>query len=149
MIFSRESVSDVIDDVVSMARDHDAEVTEPVTGEFPLDVDQERYRRLESSGILRVFAARDEGRLAGYATIIVFKSLRRRNLTTAQEEAIYLAPEYRRGGAGLRFIRYIEGEMQKECEMIIWHSPLVNPTLGIVLSKMGYTKTHEVFIRRL
>lgn len=149
LIFQRESASSVLKDIIPLAIAHDLEVQDEIAAEFPLEIKPEAYERLEALNLLRVFTARDEDKLAGYGIYIRCPSLRRKGLTIAMEEALYFCPEYRRAGNAIRFIHYVEEQLKLECQVITYHSPTVNPVLGKVLERIGYTKHSEYFTRRI
>lgn len=66
----------------------------------------EAYQRMESEDSLRFFALRDEGKLLGYATIIIDKDIHRNDIVFASFRDIYIAKEKR--GHAAKFVRFIE-----------------------------------------
>ena len=149
MIFQREPAEKILEDIIPLAIAHDKEVQDEIAAEFPLEIQRDAYMRLDKMNALRVFAARDGEKLAGYGIFIRCPSLRRVGLTIAMEEALYFCPEYRRAGNAIRFIKWIEEQLKPECQVVTYHSPTVNPVLGKVLERIGYTKHSEYFTRRI
>ncbi len=148
--FQRELASDALLDVLTeLAIAHDLEVQDDIAREFPLNINRAAYMRLEKLNVLRVFTARDGEVLAGYVCFMLCPSLRRDKLVIAMEDALYLAPEYRRAGNAIKLLNYVAGELAKECQVVTYHSPTVNPRLGKVLAHQGYTKHSEYYTRRL
>ncbi len=147
--FQRENAVDVLDEIVPLAVAHDIEVKDAIAEEFPLNINRAAYIRLDTIGVLRVFTARDGDLLAGYVIMMICPSLRRDGLTIAMEDALYLCPQYRKAGNAVKLLNFVAAELGKECQVVTYHSPTVNPVLGKVLAHLGYTKHSEYYTRRL
>ena len=122
---------------------------EQVHSDLPLDIDHDRYLLADDLGILRVFTVRDETRLIGYACFCVQFSLRHKTSLQATEDSLYLAPEYRKGTTGVRFIKFIENVLSLEGVQLIRQHAHPDTTLDALLPKMGYEHCHNEWERRL
>lgn len=65
------------------------------------DPDFARYRKIDEAGACLFLAARDEGRLVGYAVFFVMQSPHHQTLCVAHGDALYVLPEYQGAGVGL------------------------------------------------
>lgn len=74
-----------------------AEELEPI----PLDLDLAGYQQLQDSDQLKVITRRRDGKLVGYVLLLLFPSLRKRNMVEAVVDALYVTPAHRRGSADL------------------------------------------------
>jgi GNAT superfamily N-acetyltransferase len=96
--FARESVADVMDEIRPLLEQHWKEIAH--YPDIPLDPDYGRYRTLETLGLLRIFTARHDGQLVGYAIYAVNFSLHYRNSRQAQQDVLFVLPAYRRTRLG-------------------------------------------------
>lgn len=149
IVYAKECADSVLDEIVPLMIAHDQEIVDDITRAWPLEVDVDRYRLVEAAGMLRVFTARDEGELVGYATFMVVASIHRKSLVVAHEDALYLKPDQRKAGVARRLMDFAEDSLSAECVMVMYHSPCGNPRFGTLLARSGYTKYSEHYARRL
>lgn len=74
--------------------------------DVPYAPDWEAYQRQENEDGLRFFALRDEGRLLGYASIVIDTDIHRAGLVFASFRDIYITPPKR--GHAATFVKFIE-----------------------------------------
>lgn len=148
--FARETVAEVLEDMLPLVQQHNAEIAYDVTMSDPLDIDVDLYQQLQDFGALRVFTAREGGHLIGYAVFHVGNSPQRKYLKQAHEGGLYVHPDFRRGRTALKLIAYADAELAKEnVDMVMYSSPAANPKFGELLHLLGYSKVDEVYARRL
>lgn len=87
-----------------LTADYKAECGESVALEGRLEISWETYESLEAVGGCRAFGAFLRGALVGFSVVVVSQSLRRAGMEAAAE-SLFLAPEHRRGGPGLRLLQ--------------------------------------------
>ena len=147
--FARESCS-IMQEIIPLASAHAKEMDYPVFDQAPLDLDEDAYRAIEAAGLLRVFTARQDNILVGYAIFIVAMALEHRTVKQGLEAGFYLAPEVRLGRTAVRFLSYCDSEMAEEkVAMVLYHSPVAHPKFGAILARRGYVKVDEIYARRL
>lgn len=147
--FQQETVETVETDIVPLMKAHNEEVRTPeVDLEFPLNVNVAMYKRLAAAGVLRIFTARDDARLVGYATFIVGPS-HHRDMICAHEDALYVTPDFRKGRLALKLIHYAEEVLKPLCDLVIYHCPTSKPHFGVLLEKLGYKPYATYFARRM
>ena len=96
---------------------------EVVRDERQLNVDWAAFERVERAGALRVFTARQEGELKGYAVFILAPHLHSKDKLTAQNDAVFMAKEMRRGRNALRFLSSCMKQLEDVdlVDITIWH----------------------------
>ena len=149
LTYQQEQVEMVETDIIPLMHAHNDELQEDISKEYPLDVSMDTYRRLDKAGSLRIFTARDDGVLAGYATFFVIASHHRRTMVVAHEDALYMKPEYRRGRVAMRLMKFAEDALRATCKLVIYHCPTAKPHFGILLTKLGYEPYATYHVRRL
>jgi GNAT superfamily N-acetyltransferase len=111
--FQRESLSDGLKaDLAPLMAAHWAEVA-PYR-DIALDVDWPLYDAIERAGALRVYTARREGVILGYASFIVRPHLHYRQHVYATCDALYLLPEERGHTLAARLIGYAAESLKGE-----------------------------------
>jgi len=112
--------------------------------EIPLELDLEKFLQLERAGVLAGFSAReDDGKLAGYAMMVVSTHLNYKSRVFAFSHSIYVAPEHR--GHGLELIRLIEREMRGRGVSKIVFNAKDRTGFGTVLEGLGYAGMEQAW----
>jgi GNAT superfamily N-acetyltransferase len=105
---------------------------------IPLDPDWDRYKALDDSGLIMTVTARDEGKLIGYAIFFVTSHLHYKSTVYANNDLLYLHPDYRKGLVGVRLITISEGFLkQRGVTKIMWHIKF-NKDFSRLLHHLGY-----------
>ncbi len=143
--FAKESLSsELFAEIVPLAQDHFEEV-DPMPDKKQ-GMNFNFYVSVELA--LRIFTARIDDKLAGYATFFVNKHPHYEDSLQAQQDLVFMVPEHR-GLFGLSFLRYCDEELINEgVEAILQHSP-VKRDFGPVLGKLGYEPIQTLYIRRV
>lgn len=124
----------------------------------PLDVNWPEYRKMEKAGVLRPFFMRQGDRLIGYSVFFVTCPLHHGLTKWAINDLIYLAPEHRRGWAGVRLIREPERALRDLGVQVISYQVKTSGrlgsrerrgTVGDLLGKLGYAKIEEAWAKYL
>ena len=149
MLIAQEKSESTVEEIKLLMVDHDRVLTNDITQEWPLDVDFDLYRKVEEVGRLRIFTAREEGRMVGYLICILMHSQQRKSLRMAHEEAFYVDPDFRRNGTATKLMEFAEESLKPEADIIMYHAPEANPAFGLLLKKRRCKKYAEYFARRL
>ena len=75
---------------------------------IPLDPDWSRYFEYERAGILHIWGARANGVLVGYVVCFVCPGMHHMSTLHAYADLFWLAPEWRDGSTGWRFLKSVE-----------------------------------------
>lgn len=145
IIIRPEKLSSVKDQVCELLEEHYQELTLH-KNIVALDVDWDRYFKLEKAGMLHVIVARDEGIPIGYAVFFTHMHMHYKRVYFASNDVLYLRKEYRNYSTiGLRLIKESEDYMRKlGVEKITWHIKDSNDWSAILLRK-GYCLEETVY----
>ena len=114
-----------------------------------LDPDWEKYQKLADAGMMSVTTARDGVILAGYQIYFVMPHMHYKQSLTAMSDVLFLAPEYRRGTAGIRLMKTAEEELVKlGVQRIVQNVKLTNDW-GPILERMGYKPFERIYTKIL
>jgi len=115
--------------------------------DITLNPDWDAYLRLEVAGLLRVFTARVDEQLVGYAVFTVSSGIHHKQCLQAVHDIMFIAREHR--GTGLRLIRFADAELEAEGTQIIFHSVKVSHDYSPVLKRLGYEHVETIWARRV
>ena len=139
IVYARELSATVRDDILPLVKRHWEEVA-PGLGEADPPVDL--YVRLTDMGVLRIFTARDNGALVGYALFWVKRDLHQRKLTSAILDALWVEPKYRRTRdlVAPSLLALVEEVLRKEgVDRIYAEGPVGATSFHSLLRKRAYT----------
>ena len=107
MTYEHESYATIAEEIRPLLRRHWEAIANDKEA-VPLDVDEEKYRALDSAGLLVIITARVDGRLVGYIAAILSPHLHYRSTLFATFDVFWMEPEFRSGlnGVGL-FMRML------------------------------------------
>ncbi|MEG2173799.1 MAG: GNAT family N-acetyltransferase, partial [Desulfovibrionaceae bacterium] len=105
---------------------------------------------IEGAGALHITTARGvQGELAGYAIYFVQAYPHVQHIRMAQSDALYLAPAYRKGFAGLRLLQAAERALVDKGVQNIMQTCTVKKDFGVLLRRMGYVNTETVYRKEI
>jgi GNAT superfamily N-acetyltransferase len=110
-VFAIERFYEVAPDIKPLFKRHWDELGRD-RDRVPLDFWWEHAAALDTSGILRIMTVRLEGELIGYMLTLVSPHLHYKSTLHANVDAYWLAPEHRKGWAGVAMIRAHEKAMR-------------------------------------
>jgi hypothetical protein len=103
-----------------------------------LDPDWARYKSLADQKMITIITARDKGILIGYSLFFVNSHIHYKNNVVANNDVLFLHPDYRQGRTGLKLIRKCEQVLQEQqVDKIIWHVKYAKDFRQI-LYRLGY-----------
>ena len=103
-----------------------------------LDPDWNRYKSLADQKMITIITARDKGVLIGYSLFFVSPHIHYKNNIMANNDVLYLHPDYRQGRTGLKLIRKCEQVLQEQqVDKIVWHVKYAKDFRQI-LYRLGY-----------
>jgi GNAT superfamily N-acetyltransferase len=142
-----ERYADVIGEIRPLLEQHYQEIAS-FKEAIPLDPDYDRYQDLELAGALVIIAARREGRLVGYSIFFLAPHPHYKSTIFAGNDIVFLRPEERSGGLGVRLIRESERIVRElGAKQISWHIKPVND-FSPLLERLGYAR-HEIIMAKL
>lgn len=143
-----ETIADVVGEIEDLIAMHYDEIAAD-KHVIKLDPDWGRYQALERDSALRIFTARDEGKLVGYSVFfLIFHHHYKSNLF-AQNDMLYLMPDQRKGLAGIRLLRYSEAQLTKDrVDKIMWNVNVKNDW-RVILTRMGYVERDVIMAKAI
>lgn len=116
--------------------------------DLPLDIDVRGYVAMEAVGALRIYTARENGVLLGYAVFIVAKSLRRKYLVQAQQDMVHAVLERQRQVTP-RLLKYAEKALREEGIGLLFHTSPIGSKFGQLLTVFDYPTVAALHAKRL
>lgn len=116
--------------------------------DIPLAPDREVYARTDMAGLLRVYTARDDAALVGYAVYFVKAALHYSGSVQAVSDVIFLDRSMR-GLNGWKFLKFVDQALTEEGVEVAYHHVKLAHNFGPILERMGYEAVETIFSRRL
>lgn len=115
MIFGTETYYSFIADAKPLIEAHWEEIGAFGKQSMPLDPDWPLYKMLYDKGHVVFFSARiaTSGNLVGYTVYVLAPHTHYKNTIVADDDGLFLLPEYRKGLTGYNLIRYAISELKK------------------------------------
>jgi GNAT superfamily N-acetyltransferase len=109
------------------------------------------YDRLAAADALRVYTARDEGRIIGYLAVIVSFSLHQPSATIATLDVLYVEPRHRGSNLGAVLLREAHRDLCAAGCRAMFQNIKADPRLTIapLLRRLGYERVDELWAIRL
>lgn len=145
MNFARETLDTCLNEAKPLLIDHWKEIAQ--YDDILLDVDTERYYNLERSGFLRIYTARKDGLLVGYAVFVVNTHPHYKNSLQAMQDIIFIHPSHR--GTGGKFILWCDRQLKDEGVQVVFHHIKAKHDWGKMLERFGYELIDKIYGRRL
>jgi len=145
---SREGLGTFADEGMPMFWSHWKEISSYV--DIPLNIDLARYIELEAADKLRIFTARMNGVLVGYAVFFVGFNMHYSDSFQAVQDIVYVSPEFRGLWLGLKLLRHCDRQLAAEgIQVAAHHVKIKHPALGVILKRLGYDAVETIYSRRL
>lgn len=136
--YAQERFADAIDEARPLLVRHWTEVARNKEA-VPLDPNYDRYIKMEEMGLIRVYTARHMGAMVGYACYFVLPHLHYQQDLWAVSDILWLAPECRKGFAGIGLLRFVEQSLREE-KVSVMHTTgkVEHPALLAILERLGH-----------
>lgn len=144
MTYQRETMTAVLGEIQPLLERHWREIA--YFQDIPLEPDYGGYERAEAANRLRIFTARRDGALVGYA-IFFLGNLHYKSARIATQDILFLVPECR-GFPGYRLIRFSDQQLKAEGVEVTYHHVKVAHDFGPLLVHMGYQAVDTIYARR-
>ncbi len=109
----------------------------------------EFYETMFKHGCLRVFTVRKDEALVGYSVFFVKPNPHYMGSIQASQDILFLAPEFRKGSVGARFIKWCDEELKSDGVQAVYHHVKTAHNFGPMLERMGYECVDLIYARRL
>lgn len=147
ILFSRESVAKIWDEIQPLLERHAAEIAH--YKDIPLSPDKDIYFEMDRQGSIRVYTARKVGvgQLVGYAIFFVRRALHYTGSVLAQQDVLFIDHGHR--GFGSKFIAWCDDELRRESVQVVSHHLKAAHNWSKILSRQGYELQDLIYTKRL
>lgn len=141
-------VSDLIEATAQLQEDHWEEIAKN-KHLMVLKPDEAKYRQLEEAGMIAAVFMYDGTRIVGYSVNFLFINLHYSDLLVGQNDLLYVAPEYRKGRAGIRLIQETERYCsERGARMMLWHAK-EDSQMARLVPALGYGVQDIIFSKEI
>lgn len=148
LTFQREGFyDDLVDEIKPLLKLHYTEIA--YYKDIPLNPDYELYRNAHKNGILRIYTARDNNILAGYAIFFVRPAPNYNDSLQAVQDILFIEPSKRKGTLGIKFIRWCDDQLRASGVQVVYHHVKMLMDFGSILERQGYECLEKVYAKRL
>lgn len=145
--FAVERWHDVKDEALPLLLRHWEEIAAD-KAEIPLAIDYASYDALDASGALHILVARKDGVMIGYYCAIIRSHLHYVTTLFAFTDIFFIAPEHRKGMAGVRLFREMEASLKVLGVKKVFGATKPWLDVGPIFERLGYTK-HEIVYSKM
>jgi len=119
--------------------------------DIPLDVDWDKYYKLQELNVFVMVTIRDDKRLIGYAVYFVGPNPHYQESIQALQDILFLHPDYRNCGNGYHLIEASEMELRKLKVQVVQQHVKRKKELDFsrLLHRMGYEDSDLILVKRL
>ena len=110
-----------------------------------LSPDWDKYRIMGKQNNLITFTIRNDRVLTGYNIFIITNHHHYKNTIIAENDILYLKPEYRKGFTGYKFVKYCVEELKNKVDVILL-SMKASYTFENIAKRLGFTLMDYKFI---
>ena len=146
--YQREVADDALmDELFGMFEKHRQELSK--FDDMKLNPNKDVYFSLEQNDCLRMYTAREEGKVVGYACFFVLPNMHYSDFMYATQDIFYVSEEKRKSLLPMRLLKFTEKELKKDgVHIIVQHSKLTN-NFSPFLEKMGYECIEKLHAKRI
>lgn len=139
MISYRQEFIDIVkDEALPLLRDHYSEVY-TAKEVFDLQMDWDLYIKLENSGLLKVFTARDDNKLVGYLCVVISPNLHSKGTLTASEDGLFVDKPYRGGSVATGLVEFAEKCLKDDGLKILIFTGSVDKPIDGLMDHLDYS----------
>lgn len=147
--YALEPYEAVVNDIKPLLPDHHRELA-LYQDEIPLEPDFSQYERACSSGLMRIYTARQDGRLIGYAIFALTPRHSHYKHRWAINDIFWIDPKHRSVGNGNGLCDFFEEDLRRDGPVVIHVETKIGaPALAVLLGMRGYQIVGPSFSKRL
>ena len=110
-----------------------------------LNPDWQKYIALNDNGLLYFYSAREDKKLVGYFVVTASTSMHYADHLFGICDIIFIHPDYRRGSAGMRLIKFAEAHLKSIGVSCIYINTKTHAPFDALLDKLQYTCIERVY----
>jgi len=144
--FARETLTtELVDELLPLLRAHYLEIAH--YQDIELDPDWDAYAVVQQNNALRVFTARQDGKLVGYCAFFLRKNMHYRKSLQAVNDVIFISKDRR--GFGSAFIDWCDEQLKAEGVQVVYHHIKFAHDWSPLLERKGNVQQDKIMSRRL
>lgn len=116
--------------------------------DIPVGCDFDKYQRLESAGVLRIYTVRVALELVGYAIFTVATSMHYKSSLQSRQDTLFLSAPYRKGLTGYKFMKWVDAQLESEGVQIVYQHGKFVKNIESIFERLGYEPTYYVYMKR-
>ena len=145
--YQEEKISELWDEIMPLLEQHFWEIS--ANHDIPLNPNVQAYNQMEANGNFKIYTARDNGELVGYAAYFLAPNMHYMDSFQAQQDVLFLKADRRKGMTGIRLIKYADKMLAEHgCQMVCHHVKVKND-FGLILKRLGYNLVETIWSKRL
>lgn len=148
MKYALECLANVKEDIKPLLEEH-WELVALNKGKIKLNPDWHEYAALDAAGILKIFTARDEGKLVGYFVLTVSKSIHYKDHIFAICDVIFVKPENRANKTGYNLVQYAEKWCKEAGVSLLNINTKVHIPFDTLMISMDYENIERIYSKYL
>jgi len=146
--YRQESLVTVKADIIPLLEKHWEEVALNKE-KIKLNPDWDAYANLEDAGVLKIFTAREDGKLVGYFVVFVKSHIHYKDHLFCYNDVIFVDEEYRKGFTSPRLIKFAEKCLKADgVEVMIVNTKRHKP-FDSLLVWLGYKHIENLYSKVL
>ena len=146
--FKQEFINNVKPEIINLINLHWDEIALN-KDVIKLNPDWNTYYDLEDNNKLKIFTARFNNALIGYFIVIISVHLHYKDHLFATNDILYMHPDYRKGFAGIKLIKYAEQCIKEDGISVMTINVKEHKSFGVILERLDYTPVETVYSKAL
>ena len=142
--FQQEFLTSVVEDAKELLERHWEEIAVN-KDKIKLNPHWEAYVDLEDKGQLRIFTARENGKLIGYFVVIIGVNLHYKDHVFAVNDILYLHSSWRKGLTGVKLIKFAEKCLKLEGVSVMSINTKTHRPFDSLMSYLKYDLVERVY----
>lgn len=114
---------------------------------IPLDPDYDRYEAGAKAGVIRIFTARRDADLVGYAIFIVQPHLHYRQTMWAMNDILYVMAGIRGYAIGAKLLRFAEEQLRGDGVHVIGLHSKDAHNIGPLAARLGFERVETNWLK--
>jgi len=110
-----------------------------------LNPDWSFYETLDSMGLLGVYTIRESGTLVGYFVVVAKPHPHYKDHVFAVNDIIYIDPNYRKGLAGFKLIKFVEKDLKTRGVSVLVINTKVHKPFDVLLERLGFQNVERAY----
>lgn len=144
ILFQEEKLDDILEEIKPILDVHWEEIALN-RDKIKLNPDYDKYRELNNNGMVKIFTARDDGKMVGYFVVTINHHLHYKDHKFAINDIIYLKKELRALGIGKTLIQFVEGKLAEDGVSVLTINTKIHQPFDGLMENLGYSCIERIY----